>query len=424
MMESILNRRKSMAKGSVASISIEILPEYGWSVGSDNNERVFGPGTLFRGYVVVNCKELSERASRLHLLFQGSESMLAYDIGLGAMRSSTIQFFKVHRTLWKKVDALDVLKPMNTYKFLFTIQMPLVQFPPSMSHDFYKCTFKLSAYLYPSLEFGKMPVVAQLNIQYIPCIETRVPKSPIYLQDVKKKKEEVKSSSMVELSSTEFVSGDTIKAVIHVRKASDTTMSPISDILNVVLCLYQISTFQIDEEPISERLIETQTHIIRTHTSGTGQYRVSLKLNESLLPSFTYGKVMCLSYKLKIKIYVKKSKVTNGLENNNAENSIHYNDDTKKSLKKYLVLPWSSAVSVFESPIVIGTMGRGIRADDQLRVYTGVSSRPRNALYIPSFIQDDESEDMLPKYEASRLPSYSASFGTSSRVLLMTASSP
>lgn len=351
--------------------------------------------------------------------------MLTYDIGLGAMKSSSIQFFKVHTTLWKKVDALDVLKPMNTYKFLFTIQMPLVQFPPSMSHDFYKCTFKLSAYLYPSLEFGKIPVVAQSNIQYIPCIETIVPKLPIYLRDVKKKKEEaVKSSSVVELSSTEFVSGDTIKAVIHVSKASNTTASAISDILNVVLCLYQISTFRIDDEPISERLVETQTHIIRTQTSGTGQYRVSLKLNELLPPSFTYGKVMCLSYKLKIKIYVKKSKVTHGLENNNAENSIHYNDDTKKSLKKYLVLPWSSAVSVFESPIVIGTMGRGIRADDQLRVYTDVSSsRPRNALYIPSFIQDNESEDMLPKYEAARLPSYSASFGTS-RVLLMAASSP
>ncbi|KAG2235985.1 hypothetical protein INT48_004315 [Thamnidium elegans] len=413
-----------MAKASIASISIEILPEYGWSVGSDNNEQVFGPGTLFRGYVIVNCKEHSERASRLHLLFQGSESMLTYDIGLGAMRSSTIQFFKVHTTLWKKVDALDVLKPMKTYKFLFTIQMPLVQFPPSMSHDFYKCTFKLTAYLYPSLEFGKMPVVAQSNIQYIPCIETRVPKLPIYLQDTKKKKEEAikLSSSVVELSSIEFVSGSTIKAIIHVNKASN-TVSPISDILNVVLCLYQISTFHIDDEPISERLVETQTHIIKTHASGTGQYGVYLKLNEMLPPSFAYGKVMCLSYKLKIKIYVKKSKITNGLENNNAENSIHYNDDTKKSLKKYLVLPWSSAVSVFESPIVIGTMGRGIRADDQLRVYTGISSRPRDALCIPSFIQDDESEDMLPEYEASRLPSYSASFGTS-RVLLMAVSSP
>lgn len=349
--------------------------------------------------------------------------MLAYDIGLGAMRSSSIQFFKVHTTLWKKVDALDVLKPMNTYKFLFTIQMPLVQFPPSMNHDFYKCTFKLSAYLYPSLEFGKIPVMAQSNIQYIPCIETTVPKLPIYLQDVKKKKEEAgKSSSVVELSSTEFVSGDTIKAVIHVSKANNTT-SAISDVLNVVLCLYQISRFRIDDEPISERLVETQTHIIKTQANGTGQYRVSLKLNELLPPSFTYGKVMCLSYKLKIKIYVKKSKITNGLENNNAENSIHYNDDTKKSLRKYLVLPWSSAVSVFESPIVIGTMGRGIRADDQLRVYTNASSRPRNALYIPSFIQDDEREDMLPKYEAARLPSYSASFGTS-RVLLMAASLP
>lgn len=52
MMESILNRRKSMAKASVASISINILPEYGWSVGSDNSERAFGPGALFRGNLI------------------------------------------------------------------------------------------------------------------------------------------------------------------------------------------------------------------------------------------------------------------------------------------------------------------------------------------------------------------------------------
>lgn len=48
MIESILNRKKSTVKTPIASISIEILPEYGWSIGP-NNERAFGPGTLFKG---------------------------------------------------------------------------------------------------------------------------------------------------------------------------------------------------------------------------------------------------------------------------------------------------------------------------------------------------------------------------------------
>lgn len=48
-MESILSLRKSMpVSSSVASISIELLPEFGWSVGN-NDERAFGPGTLFQG---------------------------------------------------------------------------------------------------------------------------------------------------------------------------------------------------------------------------------------------------------------------------------------------------------------------------------------------------------------------------------------
>lgn len=48
MIESILNRKKSTVKTPIASLSIEILPEYGWSIGP-NNERAFGPGTLFKG---------------------------------------------------------------------------------------------------------------------------------------------------------------------------------------------------------------------------------------------------------------------------------------------------------------------------------------------------------------------------------------
>lgn len=49
MIQSIFGPRKSIISPSaVASLSIELLPEFGWSVGK-NNEKAFGPGTLFQG---------------------------------------------------------------------------------------------------------------------------------------------------------------------------------------------------------------------------------------------------------------------------------------------------------------------------------------------------------------------------------------
>lgn len=47
MIDSILSgRRRSSQTTSIAAVSIEILPEFGWSIG---DERLFGPGTLFQG---------------------------------------------------------------------------------------------------------------------------------------------------------------------------------------------------------------------------------------------------------------------------------------------------------------------------------------------------------------------------------------
>jgi hypothetical protein len=47
MIDSILSgRRRSSQTTSIAAVSIEILPEFGWSFG---DERLFGPGTLFQG---------------------------------------------------------------------------------------------------------------------------------------------------------------------------------------------------------------------------------------------------------------------------------------------------------------------------------------------------------------------------------------
>lgn len=51
MIDSLFGPRKTIVyPSSIATISIELLPEFGWSVGSEN-QKAFGPGTLFQGWL-------------------------------------------------------------------------------------------------------------------------------------------------------------------------------------------------------------------------------------------------------------------------------------------------------------------------------------------------------------------------------------
>jgi hypothetical protein len=388
-------------------------------------------------------------------VFQGVEAMLAYDMGPGVMRSHTSPLFGVRQVLWKKSDENDVLKARTTYKFLFTIQMPMVQFPPSMNHDYYRCTYKLSAYLDPSLGYGEIPVMTQIHIKYIPLTETRLLKTPIYLEDLKRKKNGNTSSAItasVKLYSLEYMSGSTIRATICVTRNSNnsaTSLPPLPSSLNtmadlsITMYLYQVSKFNLDAEPISEELIATQTHVIKNNKNYNvdgqeQQYPVFIKLNETLPPTFEYSTIMSLTYKLKIKIHLKKSKPesttttksstaaaaattnssTETVENSNdsSNNFITVtttdhllegaNKKKKKNFKKLLAFR-STAISVFETPILIGTMGRGIRAGDELKKYSEFDKDSTdNPIPTPRFVKNIEYEDSLPRYEAGRLPSY------------------
>ncbi|EPB82659.1 hypothetical protein HMPREF1544_10605 [Mucor circinelloides 1006PhL] len=407
IVESILSGRRRSSQqstASIASVSIEILPEFGWSIG---NERLFGPGTLFQGHVVVRCKEHSARATRLRMHFQGVEAMLTYDVGPGIIRTNSNQLFGVRHTLWKKLDDDDGLDAMTTYKFLFTIQMPFVQFPPSMHHDYYRCTYKLSAFLDPSLGYGEVPVMSQRCINYIPLTETRLLKTPLYLKDLKSKRKQVPSSNMpsvtVKLNSVEYLSGDTVQAAICPQFTGSNSSSCNVYDYHVTMNLYQISTFSADSVPILSQLVDTQSHHIEVQDSNkNNEFRVALKLKEDLPPSFEYSKIMTLAYKLKVKVYIKKRRTSFSLtvtQNKPAEGS--------RKLKEMMTnLPWpSTAMSTFETDIVVGTLSRGVRAGEDLQEYTSFRT---SQVPSPKFIKHIEYEDELPRYESTRLPSYTS----------------
>jgi hypothetical protein len=365
-----------------------------------------------KGYVNVKCNESSAKATRLRLVFQGSEAMLTYDVGPGVIRTQTNQLFGVRSVLWQKTDENELLNTTTTYKFLFTIQMPLVQYPPSIDHAFYRCCYKLSAYLDPSLGYGEVPVMTQVKIDYIPLMETKLLKSPLYLEDLKKGKNQTPPVS-VKLHSIQYLSGDTIQANICItsdRISPNNSSSLANHEYNVTLNLYQISKFNLDKEPILTRLVCTQSHIIKTDNTinnsnssiEQSQHPVSLKIDEELPPSFDYSRIMSLSYKLKVKVYIKKTRAPPSSVNNG---------QTRKKVKEIMTtLPWtSSALSMFETPIIIGTMGRGIRAMDGLKAYSRYLNED-DPVPIPKFVKNLVHEDELPKYEPARLPLYNDSY--------------
>ncbi|RCH79873.1 hypothetical protein CU098_000708, partial [Rhizopus stolonifer] len=380
-----------------------ILPEFGWTMGE---EKFFGPGTIFQGYVKLRCRDEIYKATRLRLVFSGAESMLTYDVGPGLIRSQSNQLFGIRSTLWKRRQEDEELRSGKAYKFKFTIQMPLVQFPPSMNHSLYKCSYKLCAYLDSAESYDETPLTAHIPINYIPLIETRLLKSPIYLEDVKKRKKHrnkwmAMPAVTVKLHSVEYLSGDTIQAIICTTKPDVSASSFIAPSFkfdySITMNLYQISQFHSDKEPLLSQLVGTQSYTLDETNETEQQHHLGLQLESYLPPSFEYSKIMSLSYKLRIKVYIKRARTS--------LSSAVSKQDSKK-LKEAMTLPWpTSTMSMFETPIVIGTLGRGIRTDDELQAYTKFSSE-HDPLPTPKFIENLQHEDTLPKYEPIRLPDY------------------
>lgn len=394
MIESIFSGasilKKSNQQNSIAAVSIEILPEFGWRFG---NHRAFGPGTLFQGdsppnliidttnkpryigYVVVKCNQYSARATRLRLHFKGIESLLTYDVGPGIIRTQTNTLFRVRSTLWQKQDENDSLCSDIKYKFLFTLQMPMVQYPPSIDHNLYRCSYKLSAYLDPSLGYGEIPVMAQSQINYIPLIETRLLKAPLYLESVKRKQQ--KPLFSVKLYSTEYVSGDMLRFAICNTTPGHPSLNTST---TVHATLYRIFSFHDKEVPTVTEIMASQLFHLNVKDLKEETW-LSFKIHDDTVPTVTFSTILSITYKLKIKIG-------------------SLNQGSNK-IKKLMAWPSSTSSCSFETPITIGSMGLGVRVVEELRLY--------GSIHIPSpkFIKNLEHEDVLPKYEPSRLPSYS-----------------
>ncbi|KAF7729350.1 hypothetical protein EC973_004606 [Apophysomyces ossiformis] len=332
---------------TAVELSVVLLPEFGWTI---QGQPVYGPGSVFQGFVQLDLKQ-PIMADRIRLVFHASESTFE--------RGYHEQFFGTQRVLWdSKANGTLLEEPSN--RFYFTIQMPLVQFPPSMQTEQYRCAFRLTAHL--DLP-GNQSIQEQKPVLYMPFIETCLLKTPLELRDTKHD-----TTAMFKVNALDYVPGDRISGTLVLDKET----------AKVTMKLLQVSTL-LNGNQRSIKLISSNVYKLNTKRT-----EIVLELPQNITPSFSYGRIMTIAYKLRIQVEQKGA--------------------------------FRPKYSSFELPITVGTLGYGIRASDELQLYTsfrsvfdakGTASGP--VLPVPRFMRCIEYEESLPVYEPERLPSYETS---------------
>ena len=339
----------------------------------------------------------SSKPDRLRIIFHASESLLTTPTLDAYSEHQHEQFFGSQRVLWVNKDDSIPLEDGEEYTFI--IQLPMVQFPPSIEiDDFYRCRFRLSTYLEGSCssynnEQQERPMIAEstLPINYMPHIESRVSKE---LRDQEqrytlektlndKKQQQQQKRFKVQLNALEYIAGDTIAPLVYQPPSHR-------------ICMELFQEFNIRPQQQQNNSKASKKHI-RSITSTEGS--PLLELPNDLIPSFSFGRMVSVNYKLRISFH---NKEMSGISNLILS--------PLKSSSSTIILP--------DIPIQIGTLAYGIKPSDELQAYTVFRSMfdkkqkqqqpttPMEALPVPKYISSIESTDTLPLYEDYELPSY------------------
>jgi hypothetical protein len=227
------------------ALSIHIVPELGWTM--LENEPVFGPGSVIQGHVRLADPSLLAHADRLRLIFHGSERTLYNPIHKN-------QFFGSQLTLWDNKQP-----PSIATAFDFTLQLPLVQFPPSINHDLYNCYYKLTVFL----DCGGTTTFASKGVILRPFLETTRLQTPLMY-------------GPLSIPALDYLPGDTLR----INLSSPTRMR-----------------MTLEQTVAVNRAARKQKVKIVSTTS------TDLLLPLDLTPSFSFSPVVSVSYHLTVKIH-------------------------------------------------------------------------------------------------------------------------
>lgn len=333
-------------------------------------------------------KETPVAADRIVIAFRGAEHATAVHDGTKFLVPLLKNpFFGMQQTLWQRTRD-DCLLTEDHYQFPFTIQMPMIQFPPSMEHTLYQCRFDLSAKLIRTT-FTLPTVVTQRSITYIPFIETSLLKQPIIEEG-----SEGGLYASARLHSLAYVPGDSIPITItasrthpssSTRHHSKTKEDQPAEVNSILLELCETVGLVQSKAVSVTRVVASHLYkpnskgykysLVKTQHGSGAEYQVALPLPVDLTPSINYSKIVKVSYTLRIKI-----------------KSHHHSAFLLSSI-------WNSVVDM-ELPLKIGTLGYGIRASQDLQVYYVKTEDS------PRFLRSLEYEESLPLYDSGKLPAY------------------
>ena len=259
----------------------------------------------------------------LRLIFHGSESLPLNSIGGSITLPKYQQFFGTQRIVISNRD----LGP-GTHQIPFSFQLPNVQYPPPMEHkdSRYSCSFKLTLYT------GTDQIIAFKQVNYLPIIETRLLYTP-YVKTIRVAKRPSDLYS-AKIHSLDYLPGDTIflglkphgisSSKDHKKDGSAITSLLLLQVVQIVTMLNQHDA---KLQPIvkvmtsSSRSVSIDTMNAETRaTTATSAFQheasasspsnyndgytsaLSVSVPPFIPPSFTYGRVITISYRLRLVI--------------------------------------------------------------------------------------------------------------------------
>ncbi|KAI8971573.1 hypothetical protein BDF20DRAFT_885152 [Mycotypha africana] len=397
---------------STCSLDISLLPEFGWSI---KDQPVYGPGSVFQGIVKLKLLSRVPNIEKVKLSFRAYECIPPFEISPGVLRKARSNLFAVQRTLWSaKCDgAAKKFEANSEYTFPFTIQMALLQLPPSANHPAYQCKYQLVASLETSKENDAQSAIntsvqCSKDVLYMPYIETKLLKKPILLEARRGH-----LSVHAEISSFDYVPNDTIPITMSVSSFKMDRKSPfkyvtiqaklvrvvqviafegIKDHVETVkVNLHKMLLISCPAENHSNDIQNTPCHNNDQHLYCC-KATISLHIPADVTPNVDYGRLAQIRYKLQLSVQQKGP--MGGI--------------------------WNYNTKLEDIPLNIGTLGYGIGVSPDLKFYSKYypapassyqSNRnvPNSHMPTPMFMKAIEYEDALPLYEPHRLPTYSAS---------------
>lgn len=328
------------------------------------------------------------------------------------------QFFGSQKYIWNSKYQED-LTVMKKHSFPFIIQLPMVQFPPTMDFPNYKCYYIISAYIdekdnsnnnnnnnnNDTLDRVNINGLKEYNqpIIYMPFLETCLFKTPLTqlippkIKSKNNKDQHLSIDQHIKITTyaLDYVPGDSIKLKLVVpnyffQLNNDCAFSSMSmELIQTVE-----SSNQIHRSIISNKQISLSS-LLPTTASSSSSYKIikelEFPLSSDLTPSITFSNAVSVSYSLNIQFHENKTNLLSFFTTSSAQ---HYK---------------------LQLPIRVGTLGYGIRPSEELQVYSIFKTTfeknnmddSRPLLPHPTFLQHVEYEESLPVYEpGSELPTY------------------